>query len=55
MPTFSRNSVVFGWIEIGFLLLGLGIVMVVFSIKAKNQNLVAIGDPRLKRGIDFRL
>lgn len=55
MPTFSRDSFVFGWIEIGFLILGFGIVMVVFSLKAKNQNLVAIGDPRLKRGIDFRL
>ena len=55
MPTFSREGFVFGWIEIGFLLLGLGIVIVVFNLKAKNQNLVAIGDPRLKRGLDFRL
>ncbi len=55
MPTYSRDGFIFGWIEIGFILLGLGIIAVVFKIKAKNQNLVAIGDPRLKRGIDFRL
>lgn len=55
MPTFSPEGFVFGWIEIGFILLGFGILMVAFSISAKNQNLVAIGDPRLKRGIDFRL
>ncbi len=55
MPTFSPDGFVFGWIEIGFILLGLGIIMVVFTLKAKNQNLVAIGDPRLKRGINFRL
>ncbi|MDA3861225.1 MAG: quinol:cytochrome C oxidoreductase, partial [Melioribacteraceae bacterium] len=42
MPTFSPEGFVFGWIEIGFILLGLGIIMVVFSLKAKNQNLVAI-------------
>jgi hypothetical protein len=55
MPTFSKSGFVFGWIEIAFILLGLGTIGVIFSLRAKNQNLVAIGDPRLKRGIDFRL
>ena len=55
MPTFSPDSFVFGWIEIGFIILGIGIVMVVFYFKARNTNLVAIGDPKLQRGIDFRL
>jgi hypothetical protein len=55
MPTFSADGFVFGWIEIGFILLGLGTIMVVFNQVAKKQNLVAIGDPRLKRGVDFRL
>ena len=55
MPTFSAEGFVFGWIEIAFILLGLGTIMVVFNQVAKKQNLVAIGDPRLKRGVDFRL
>ncbi len=55
MPTYSPEGFIFGWIEAGFILLGIGLIIVVFNLKAKNQNLVAIGDPRLKRGIDFRL
>ncbi len=55
IPTLSPEGFVFGWIEIGFILLAFGIVMVVFNLKAKNTNLVAIGDPKLQRGIDFRL
>jgi hypothetical protein len=55
MPTLSPEGVIFGWIEVGFILLGIGIVIVMFVLRAKNTNLVAIGDPRLKRGIDFRL
>ncbi len=55
IPTLSPEGFVFGWIEIGFILLAFGIVMVVFNLKAKNTNLVAIGDPKLQREIDFRL
>lgn len=55
MPTFSPEGVTFGWIELGFISLGLGILMTVFNVKAKNTNLVPIGDPKLQRGIDFRL
>lgn len=55
MPSYNHDGFIFGWIEIGFILLGIGLIVVVFNFKAKNQNLVAIGDPRLKRGIDFRL
>lgn len=55
IPTLSPEGFIFGWIEIGFILLAFGIVMVVFNLKAKNANLVAIGDPKLQRGIDFRL
>lgn len=55
MPTFSPEGVVLGWIELGFFLLAFGIVFLVFSIKAKSVNLLPIGDPKLKRGIDFRL
>jgi len=55
IPTFSPEGAVFGWIEIAFLILGFGLVLLVFVTKAKNNNLIPIGDPKLQRGIDFRL
>ncbi|MGK9367859.1 quinol:cytochrome C oxidoreductase [Melioribacter sp. Ez-97] len=55
MPTFAKEGFVFGWIEIGFILLAAGILITVFGYMANKHNMVAIGDPKLKRGIDFRL
>ncbi len=55
MPTFNKEGLVFGWIEIAFPILAYGILILVFSVKAKNKNLVPIGDPKLIRGINFRL
>lgn len=55
MPTYSKGKFVFGWNEIGFILLGFGLVVLFFAQFSKNKNLVAIGDPKLKRGLDFRL
>ncbi len=55
MPTFSPEGVSLGWIELGFFLLAFGLVFLVFSYKAKTVNLLPIGDPKLKRGLDFRL
>ncbi len=55
MPTFSEHGFVFGWIELGYFLLGLGIIISVFVFKASKGNLIPIGDPKLKRGINFRL
>ncbi|NOX17359.1 MAG: quinol:cytochrome C oxidoreductase [Chlorobi bacterium] len=55
MPTFSESGFVFGWIEIGYFILGLGIIISVFVFKASKGNLIPIGDPKLKRGINFRL
>ncbi len=55
IPTLSPDGFIFGWIEVGFILLAFGIIMVVFNLKARNTNLVAIGDPKLQRGINFRL
>jgi len=55
MPTFSKGEFVFGWMEIGFILLGFGILVLIFVVFSKNKNLVPVGDPKLKRGIDFRL
>jgi len=55
MPTFSPEGVALGWIELGFFLLAFGLVFLVFSYFGKSTNLMPIGDPKLKRGIDFRL
>jgi hypothetical protein len=55
MPTMSKEGVSLKWYEIGYPLLAFGIIIVLFNWKAKKNNLVPIGDPKLKRGIDFRL
>lgn len=54
MPTFSK-SVVFSFYEIGFPILVIGLIIVVFTIQAKKHNLVPVGDPKLERGLDFHL
>ncbi len=54
MPTISPNAF-FSWFEIGFPVLVIGIIIVVFSMQAKKHNLMPIGDPKLQRGIDFHL
>lgn len=55
LPNFSREGIVLGWMELGFPLLIAGLIILVFHFKSKLQNLVPAGDPKLKRGIDFRL
>jgi len=55
MPNFYKDGIIFGWIELGFPVLIAGIIILVFYYRARKINLVAIGDPKLKRGIDFRL
>ncbi|MEW6195477.1 MAG: quinol:cytochrome C oxidoreductase [Bacteroidota bacterium] len=55
MPNYSKNGFVLGWQELGFILFAVGLVMLVFNFMAKKNNLVPMGDPKLKRGIDFRL
>ena len=54
MPTISNNAV-FGWTEIGFPVLVIGIIIIVFFMQVKKHNLMPIGDPKLQRGIDFEL
>ena len=55
MPTFSREGFVFNWIEVGYPLIAFGILILIFVWKSKKNNIVPIGDPKLKRGLDFRL
>ena len=54
MPTYSKSGIVFGWMELGFIILAFGVVISIFVFKTKKENLVAIGDPKLKRGLDWR-
>lgn len=55
MPTFSEGSIVFGWIEASVLILAAGLILLAFNINFKRINLLPIGDPKLKRGLEFRL
>ncbi len=55
MPTFSESGVTLGWMELGFPLIAFGLLMLIFGIKSKKENIVPIGDPKLKRGLNFRL
>ncbi len=54
MPAYG-NGIPFGWMEIGFPILLVGLVLVVLSYKVKHNNLVPVGDPKLERGLSFRL
>lgn len=55
MPNLSKEGVLFGWQEFGFILFAIGLIILVFNFVSKKYNHVPIGDPKLKRGIDFRL
>ncbi len=54
-PNYSKGNAIFGWIELGVIILAVGLIIVVFNLAAKNKNLIPIGDPKLKRAMDFRL
>ncbi|HWQ82147.1 MAG TPA: quinol:cytochrome C oxidoreductase [Ignavibacteria bacterium] len=54
MPTFSK-TVVFSFYELGFPLFVVGVVILAFYYQTKKHNLVAVGDPKLQRGLDFHL
>ena len=55
MPTYSKGGVPFGWMELVFPVFAVGLLIVLFYILSKNVNLVPIGDPKLKRGLEFHL
>jgi hypothetical protein len=54
MPSF-KETVTFGWMEIGFPLVAVGTVIVLLSYKVRNNNVVPIGDPKLERALNFHL
>jgi len=41
--------------EFGFLIAAIGGMLIVFYLNGKKQNLVPIGDPKLEKGLNFRL
>jgi len=41
--------------EFGFLISAVGGFILIFYVNAKKQNLVPIGDPKLQKGLNFRL
>ncbi len=54
MPSYSAVPVL-SWMEISFSILIAGLIMGVFAWKMKRQNIIPIGDPKLERGLNFRL
>lgn len=55
MPTFNKEGFVFGWMELAAPVLIAGVVITFLNIYLKKRNFVPIGDPKLKRGMEFRL
>jgi hypothetical protein len=55
MPVFNPGEAVFGLSEIAFMFLSVGIIITVFAYKAKGNNMVPIGDPKLQRGLEFHI
>ncbi len=45
----------FSWIDLVFPIAIVGVLMLIFKMKAKKENLLPIGDPKLKRGLEFHL
>lgn len=54
-PTLNKDGVLLGIFELAAPMIIAGIVIVVLYLKMKNNNAVAIGDPKLKRGLEFKL
>lgn len=50
-----ENGYIFSWIDFVFPVAAVGFVIIVFNMKANKENLIPIGDPKLKRGLDFHL
>ena len=50
-----ENGYIFSWIDFVFPVAAIGFIIVVFNMKAKKENLIPVGDPKLKRGLDFHL
>ncbi len=45
----------FSWTDFTFPIAVVGLVLVLFNFVARKNNLIPVGDPKLKRGLDFHL
>lgn len=58
-PTYSHvadtHGPAFGWQELGIVSLTIGLILFAFRVAAGRRNYVAIGDPKLERGLNFHL
>lgn len=50
-----KKGYIFSWIDLVFPILGIGIVLTVFNFISRKENLIPVGDPKLKKGINFHL
>ncbi|MDQ1265728.1 MAG: hypothetical protein QG635_879 [Bacteroidota bacterium] len=55
MPSFSKQGATVSWVEPGFIIFAVGLVMALFKIVYEKRNLMPIGDPKLKRALEFHL
>ena len=55
MPVYNPDHAVFALSEVAFIILSVGILVSVFAYKAKGNNMVPIGDPKLERGLKFHI
>lgn len=55
MPTYSPSAVTFGMGEVSTLLIAAGVILVTFAMRARGISLMPVGDPKLKRGLEFHL
>lgn len=51
----SEHGYTFSWIDLVFPVSVVGILILVFNYNAKKYNLLPLGDPKLERGLNFRL
>lgn len=45
----------FSWIDFVVPLFSIGVIILIFNYRAKKSNLVPIGDPKLQKGLNFRV
>lgn len=55
MPTYDKKGMSPSWMDIAYPVLGIGLILVLFSLWAKNRTLVPIRDPKMQRSMDFTL
>ncbi|MEO8398399.1 MAG: quinol:cytochrome C oxidoreductase [Ignavibacteriaceae bacterium] len=57
MPSLSgsEHGYAFSWFDIVYPFAAVGLTIIIFNYSANKYNLVPIGDPKLERGLDFRL